>query len=74
VVLLDRPYCKLGKEVRFTDKKNKGVGNAHNLRRVHARAYDFDAYFRVVLDDLLITGGLGRGEGFAFLEEAYLVL
>jgi len=29
-----------------------------DLRRIHARAYDFDAYFRVVLDDLVL-GGVG---------------
>ena len=29
----------------------------HDLRGVYAGAYDFDAYFRIVLDDLLVREG-----------------
>lgn len=36
---------------------SKSESITHDLRGVHAGAYDFDAYFRVVLDDLLVREG-----------------
>ena len=32
---------------------NEGGDDTHDLRRIYARADDFDTYFGVVLDDLL---------------------
>ena len=52
MVLLDRPYCELVQKYEHDEKGT--VGRIRNdLRRVYARADDFDTYFGVVLDDLL---------------------
>ena len=77
VVFLDRPYCELRRgQGRYGCLDQGNVRDVtHDLRRVYPGAYDFDAYFRVVLDDLLVGKGerkrIGREERVWM---AYLVL
>lgn len=36
----------------------KAVEQTHDLRRIYAGTYYFDAYFRIILDDLLVNSGM----------------
>jgi hypothetical protein len=57
VVFLDRPYCELEEGRRDLTFGSNSGSITHDLRGVYAGAYDFDAYFRIVLDDLLVREG-----------------